>query len=71
MGKKVNEPKSYDYLAFIQGRIIKARMDDTEPMKRPFGLKPDDPRNLRRHIAPSSPPSMNVIREGMEKFTRL
>ena len=52
----VKVPKTYYYIVEMQTEIVKRRMADKEPIGRHIGMLPDDPRRIKKTLAPSSPP---------------
>lgn len=64
---KVN--KSYDHIHILQERIVEARLNDQQGMGHSVVLDGDDPRRLRKTIAPTDPrPTVELQQEKISRF---
>eukprot|EP00112_Aurelia_sp_Birch-Aquarium-sp1_P014878 Seg3244.1 transcript_id=Seg3244.1/GoldUCD/mRNA.D3Y31 product="hypothetical protein" protein_id=Seg3244.1/GoldUCD/D3Y31 len=67
----VKAPKRYEYIPYLIAMILKARKDDTKPIKRTIGLQLDDPRKQASTIAKlPSRPTMDIVQEKLTRFKK-
>ena len=49
--------KGYDYIVDLQTEIVRRRIVDQEPIARRREMLPEDPRRIKKTLAPTTPPS--------------